>query len=30
MEKHFFLELIGYGASALIAISMMMSSIVRL
>ncbi|MGH7871132.1 MAG: hypothetical protein ACREQO_02810 [Candidatus Binatia bacterium] len=30
MEKHFFLELIGYGASALITISMMMSSILRL
>ncbi len=30
MDKHFLLELIGYAASALIALSMMMSSILRL
>ncbi len=30
MEKHFYIELIGYVASALIAISMMLSSILRL
>ena len=30
MERHLFLELFGYGASALIAVSLMMSSIKRL
>lgn len=30
MEKHFLLELVGYAASALIAVSLMMSSIKRL
>ena len=30
MDRHFYIELIGYAASALIAISMMLSSILRL